>query len=134
MTNLRTRKKLNLHFAVVEDDDEFRSFLTDFFHFNGFSVEPFQNPVQFFEKYTDDLLKFTAIISDVNMPQMSGFDLLRKVKSIHKELPIILISAASNNSDAQQALDLGANYFLHKPFAMSLIQSSVDQIIQQKCH
>lgn len=58
------------------------------------------------------------IVSDLMMPKMDGFELLRAVRddAVFKSIPFVLLSARSEASDLQQAFVLGANDYLVKPF------------------
>jgi CheY-like chemotaxis protein len=55
------------------------------------------------------------LVSDINMPGMSGLDLLRKVKARKPRLPVFMISAYGDGDRVQMALERGANKFMTKP-------------------
>lgn len=55
------------------------------------------------------------ILSDINMPGMSGLELLKKIKSININIPIIMVSAYGDDNNYKQAMDYGATDFVTKP-------------------
>lgn len=67
------------------------------------------------------------IVSDLMMPNMDGFDLLRAVRgdAHFKKLPFVLLSARSDASDLQQAFSLGANDYLIKPFEVEQLMDVI---------
>ncbi|MEW6205847.1 MAG: response regulator [Pseudomonadota bacterium] len=67
------------------------------------------------------------IVSDLMMPNMDGFDLLRAVRgdAQFKALPFVLLSARSEASDLQQAFALGANDYLVKPFEVEQLMEVI---------
>lgn len=108
---------------IVEDDPTILSNLSQILQISGVDViEAHDGQVAW------DLLKSDPssdgaglpkmIVSDLMMPNMDGFDLLRAVRadSDLKALPFVLLSARSDVSDLQQAFLLGANDYLVKPF------------------
>ena len=74
------------------------------------------------------------IISDVMMPEMGGYELTEKVKSDpnYNHLPIILLTARTQEEDEQKALKLGADEFLTKPFRLGDLKIRIDNIIENR--
>jgi len=68
----------------------------------------------------------TLILSDVKMRSMSGLELLRKVRSESKNIPIILMTAYGNIESAVEAIKLGANDYLLKPFSPELLVKKIE--------
>lgn len=104
--------------AIVEDDHEVRSLLHEFLDLSGYIVHSFADAPAFFENFDKAMNPFSLIISDINMPTMSGFDLLKLIKSKNQKLPVMLISASKNRNDEEFSKKLGADLFLHKPFQL----------------
>ena len=65
------------------------------------------------------------ILSDVNMPNMSGLELLRIVKSEYPTLKVYMLTAYSDEKNRQQALALGASDFLNKPVNFNLLKEKI---------
>jgi CheY-like chemotaxis protein len=70
--------------------------------------------------------RFTAIITDYNMPGATGLDVVALARSQSPTVPIVLLSADSNIQTA--ALAAGAHYFVHKPFAVEDLTQLVRRI------
>ena len=74
------------------------------------------------------------IISDVMMPEMDGYELTKAVKSDpnYSHLPIILLTAKTQEEDEQEALLLGADEYLTKPFRLKDLKLRIDNIIENR--
>ena len=74
------------------------------------------------------------IISDVMMPEMDGYELTRVLKADpnYDHLPIILLTAKTQEEDEQEALEAGADEFLTKPFRMRDLKLRIDNIIENR--
>ena len=73
---------------------------------------------------------FNLVISDVDMPRMSGFDLTAKIRADKKlsDLPVILVTALGKREDRERGIDVGANAYIVKS---SFDQSNLLEIIQR---
>ncbi len=72
------------------------------------------------DKLTHD--QFNLVIAEMNLPQMSGIDLLRRIKAIKASLPVILISANARVREAVEAMKSGAHDFLLKPLTLEMVK------------
>jgi CheY-like chemotaxis protein len=66
------------------------------------------------------------ILSDINMPGMSGLDLLPKAKALRPDVPIIMITAYGDVETKRQALETGAEALLTKPIDFGTLRSEID--------
>lgn len=71
------------------------------------------------------------ILSDINMPVMDGFGLLRAVKSqpSFQDVPVVLITTESNEKRLQEAMRLGAKGYIHKPFTPETVRTLVRKVM-----
>ena len=66
------------------------------------------------------------ILSDINMPGMSGLDLLPKAKATRPDVPVIMITAYGDADIKRKALASGADAFLTKPLDFSIVRDEID--------
>ena len=78
--------------------------------------------------------EFDLIVSDVMMPVMDGLELTRKLKSdpAHKHLPIILLTAKTQEEDLSNALQEGADSYLTKPFKLRDLELRINNIVENR--
>ncbi len=74
---------------------------------------------------------FNVIISDIGMPNLSGFQLLEYINKLNPNIPVILITGEVDTEKIRSAVQLGAFDILHKPFELSDLHISVKQALQK---
>ena len=75
--------------------------------------------------------KIILILSDINMPGMSGLELLPKAKAVRPDVPIIMITAYGDPDTKRKALENGAQALLTKPIDFRALQTEIDSRIDQ---
>src|SRR6267142_600997 len=76
-----------------------------------------------------DIETYDAVLTDINMPGLSGRELLRYIQAKHAATPVIVISGMSEGYDAQEIMGAGAFAFFSKPFNLEEIETAVDRAI-----
>jgi len=114
---------------VVDDDRSIRWVLEQALSQANMDVKTFENAADVLENLKTS--KPDAIISDIRMPGMDGFDLLSQIQTDYPDLPVIIITAHSDLDSAVSAYQGGAFEYLPKPFdvddAVALAQRAVKQ-------
>jgi two-component system, chemotaxis family, chemotaxis protein CheY len=77
--------------------------------------------------------KFDFVVSDINMPNMSGFDLLAAIKKDDslKHLPVLMVTAEARKEDIVRAAQDGASGYIVKPFTKATLEEKVQKILQK---
>ena len=73
----------------------------------------------------------SLIFSDINMPGMSGLEMLPKVKAVRPNVPVIMITAYGDEATKKKATELGAAGLLTKPIDFGLLRGEIDQRLEQ---
>lgn len=112
---------------IVEDDHDLREALVTTLELARFRVREAASG----EKALEELAKgpVDMVVSDVNMPGMSGHDLLAEVLRLYPGLPMMLITAYGQISDAVNAMQTGAIDYLVKPFEPQVLVDAVEKVI-----
>jgi two-component system response regulator PilR (NtrC family) len=76
--------------------------------------------------------EFDLIVSDVSMPGMSGLDLLREIRNIAPETPVVIMTAYGTKQTAIEALNEGASYYVEKPFDLDEMKVLVAKTMRQR--
>jgi FixJ family two-component response regulator len=118
--------------SVVDDDASIRVALDDLLQSLGYAVLTFESAEEFLRSgYLDDT---GCVISDVNMPMMSGVELLGLIRGRGIQVPFILITAFPQESIAKQALRAGAACCLTKPFRRDDLVQCVESAFRTSGH
>ncbi|HOO84214.1 MAG TPA: response regulator [Prolixibacteraceae bacterium] len=120
-----------LKILIVEDNDDLREFMARSLDEN-YSILLANDGIEALEltqKVQPDL-----IISDVMMPNMNGFELCQKLKSNYEtaHIPLILLSALTEQTEQLHGLGLGADDYLTKPFEINFLKEKIKSIIRNR--
>jgi len=77
--------------------------------------------------------KFDFVVSDINMPNMNGFELLNQIKKDDslKHLPVLMVTAEARKEDIVRAAQEGAAGYIVKPFTKATLEEKVQKIMQK---
>jgi two-component system chemotaxis response regulator CheY len=77
--------------------------------------------------------KYDFVVSDINMPVMNGFDLLKAIKADDslKHLPVLMVTAEARKEDIVLAAQSGAAGYIVKPFTKATLEEKVEKIMQK---
>lgn len=113
---------------VVDDNPEVTEILMRFLHEMGIEGDGFNDPGLALEAFKEE--PYSLVITDLNMPDMSGFEVLENVKQIHPASKVIVITGYGDKESVVEALRLGADDFLEKPVRLKSFCSAVDKSIK----
>lgn len=108
--------KYNIYF--VEDDENVNQLIEATLISGGFNAFGFLDPELFLEVIKDS--RPDLIVLDLMLPKISGFQVLKILKDTpaYADIPVIILSAMSSESDIVKGLDMGANDYITKPFGL----------------
>jgi len=108
---------------VIDDDEAVRQALAFQLGSAGIEVRTYESAAVFLE--AAPTVQTGCIITDVRMPELSGIDLLRRLRELKLAVPVIVITAHGDIPLAVEAMRLGAMDFLEKPFEDEVLLASV---------
>ncbi|MEE9911267.1 MAG: sigma-54 dependent transcriptional regulator [Deltaproteobacteria bacterium] len=112
---------------IVDDDSSMRMALYESLSSCGYDVETAENGADALVKFKSG--QFAGVVTDMRMPKMSGMDVLRGVKRISPETPVILITAYGTVNTAVEAMKEGASEFIMKPFSLDDLEFAVKNVL-----
>ena len=113
--------------ALVDDDGALCSSLVDLMRSIGYRAEPYYSAETFLTSV--NLLNVHCIVADIHMPGMSGLDLVRKLRDQGIMTPVILITALPDTHLDSEAISVGAQYLLRKPFETESLLDCVERCL-----
>ena len=117
------------HILIAEDDPSIRLVLVDILESEGYRVAVATNgeeALALFESTAPDLA-----ILDIMMPRLSGYDVCRAIRKADAALPIIMLSAKSEEIDKVLGLELGADDYMTKPFGVRELLARVSAALRR---
>jgi CheY-like chemotaxis protein len=127
---------LNLLILVVDDEPDvellFRQQFRRDLRAGRFTMEFAQSASMALERITGaGDRSLILILSDINMPGMSGLELLPKAKAARPDVPIIMITAYGDAETKRQALERGAEALLTKPIDFVMLRNEIDTRVER---
>jgi CheY-like chemotaxis protein len=127
---------LSLLILVVDDESDvellFRQQFRRDLRSGRFSMEFAQSAGMALQRITDaGNESLILILSDINMPGMSGLELLPKAKAMRPDVPIIMITAYGDAETKRKALESGAEALLTKPIDFGTLRNEIDSRVER---
>lgn len=115
---------------VVDDDQESRELLCEVLEANGYAPHAVPDGLAAREVLSRDR-EYRIVIADLQMPQESGLELLRKLRQQHSKHEIILMSSFMSGAEKEAAKALGVHALLDKPFQLTELLQTVAELAAQ---
>jgi two-component system response regulator FlrC len=117
----------NKHILIVDDDQAMRLALSESLQSCGYETEAAKNGTDAIHLFSKK--KFDLVVSDMRMPGMTGMEVLKSVKKMSPDVPVILITAYGTVSTAVEAMKVGAAEFIMKPFSLDDLEAVVKNVL-----
>ena len=114
---------------VVDDESRMRKIVKDFLEREGFEVLEAGDGMEAMEIFYEEK-EIALIILDVMMPKMDGWQVCREVRQSSK-VPIIMLTARSEERDELQGFDLGIDEYISKPFSPKILVARVEAVLRR---
>ena len=114
---------------VVDDESRMRKLVKDFLEREGFEVLEAGDGMEAMEIFYEEK-EMALIILDVMMPKMDGWQVCREVRQSSK-VPIIMLTARSEERDELQGFDLGIDEYISKPFSPKILVARVEAVLRR---
>ena len=114
---------------VVDDEPGMRDMLADALALASYETHTAVDGFDALKRIRAE--KFDLVISDVNMPRMSGFELLQDLREHNDETPVILLTARGERNDVTAGLKFGADDYVTKPFGLEELTLRVAAILRR---
>jgi len=114
---------------VADDSPSIRKFVSFALTMKGFEIISASDGMEALEKLPAE--KINLVITDLNMPNLDGFELIKAIRhnDEYREIPIIILSSLAGSEEIQKGMDCGANSYLIKPFDPKRIAYEVSKYL-----
>lgn len=118
------------HLLIIDDDDRIRELLKNYLSKNDFFITLASNTREAEEKISKYI--FDILIVDLMMPDESGIDFLKRIRSGNNSTPAIMLTAMSDIDNKSNCFENGCNDYLTKPFEPKELILRINNILKQK--
>lgn len=119
-----------MHLLLADDDQTLCELLREFLELEGFDVTVVHDGLTALEKINNGLSKWDAIILDVMMPGMNGFDILKSIAP-RQRAPILMLTARGEDTDTVLGLELGADEYVAKPVSPRVLVARIRALLRR---
>lgn len=115
--------------VVIDDDREMRSMVEDHLKAEGYEVQSFGHPDEALGQILGEHVRPQVVITDLQMPEMSGIEVTKRLKAKLPDLPVIVMTAFGSIESAVDAMRKGAFDYVTKPFKLSELTYTVERAV-----
>jgi len=120
--------QISEHVLVIDDDVELCNLVSRFLMREGFQIDAVNGGAQGIERALSG--DYALVVLDVMMPEMSGFDVLRRIRA-ESPLPVLMLTARGDALDRVLGLEMGADDYLPKPFSPPELAARIRAILRR---
>lgn len=113
---------------VVEDDRDIQELMVEFLNAKNFKVDAVSNGVEGIQKFKEN--QYDLIILDIMMPNLDGYTTCKMIRNI-SNIPIIFLTALTDESDQMKGFEYGCDDYITKPFSFNLLIKRVEAILKR---
>lgn len=118
------------YIMIVDDEPDILSLFSDYLQLKGLKVRTFEDPIQALSEIQVNHSSYDMIISDIRMPQMSGFEFIKRVNKIDNKMKVIFMTAFDLENDNLKQVKKAE--FLRKPIKLENLRDSIIKILESK--
>ena len=119
----------NIKVLIVDDESRMRKLVSDFLTRKGYIVIEAGDGEEALDRFYADK-DISLVILDVMMPKMNGWDVCREIRK-NSKVPIIMLTAKSDESSELNGFECGADEYIAKPFSPKILTARVDALIRR---
>jgi CheY-like chemotaxis protein/anti-sigma regulatory factor (Ser/Thr protein kinase) len=120
------------HIVVVDDEPSLTKLMADLLDEHGYLVHAFNDPLLARDFIVTNDCRVDLLITDQNMPKLSGVELAQSLHRIQPDLPVLVMSGHSEIVNVANYSDLGIGAYLDKPFDLMLLLRTVTDILRSR--
>ncbi len=121
----------NITILVVDDESRMRILIKDFFKQKNYSIIEAEDGEVALKAYNENKEKISLILLDVMMPKLDGWSVLRQIRQDNKNVPVVMLTARSEEQDELFGFELGVDEYITKPFSPKILVARVESILKR---
>lgn len=112
---------------VVEDEIAINEMVKEILESYDYEVDQAFNGMEGLEKFNEK--KYDIVISDIMMPLMDGYELVKIIRNKNKKIPLVMLTAKREEEDEVIAFDLGISDYIKKPFSIKILLHRINNLL-----
>ncbi|NVK19292.1 MAG: PAS domain S-box protein [Methylocystaceae bacterium] len=119
--------------ALIVDDELINTqFIEDLLEEAGYEYQSYTDSIEALDDFVTNPDKYQIILTDQTMPKMSGDQMIRAIREINQEIPIIMMSGYDANISIENAAEIGVDYFIQKPVSIDELTTAMNALLESE--
>lgn len=118
-----------MRLLIIEDEKTLAENISEYFTTKGFAVDIRNHGEDGLFQAEEE--SYDAIILDINLPEISGFEIAKKLRQQEIYTPILMLTARSDETDKIKGLNLGADDYVTKPFSLAEVEARIHALVRR---
>lgn len=118
-----------MRILVVEDEHRIAQAIKEGLEQESYAVDVVYDGLEGYNTASND--DYDLIVLDVMMPEMNGYEVVKKLRDDGKHVPVLMLTAKSQNKDVVYGLDAGADDYLEKPFSFEVLLARIRALLRR---
>ena len=114
---------------VVDDEHNLREMISSYLQNEGYETVEAANGDSAVQTVKND--QIDLVLLDIMMPEMDGYEALKEIRSIQKKLPVIMLTAKTDEIDKIVGLEMGADDYITKPFSLRELSARIKAVLRR---
>lgn len=122
---------MDANILVVDDEVRMRKLVKDFLKQKNFNILEAEDGEKALKMFQENKNRMDLVLLDVMMPKLDGWSVLRQIRQIDKNVPVIMLTARSEEQDELFGFELGVDEYITKPFSPKILVARVEAILKR---
>ena len=120
---------MTTHILIIEDDINLSTVLADYLQNKGYVVATAPDGQEGWEMLMKN--HYDLVLSDITMPRMNGWQLLKSLRDSNNQVPLIFVTAKTNREDIIRGYNLGCDDYVTKPYSMDILICKIEAVLRR---
>ena len=116
---------------IADDEERMRKLIKDFLRQKNYNTLEAKDGTEALDLFEENKDRISLILLDVMMPKHDGWSVLRQIRQIDKNIPIIMITARAEEQDELFGFELGVDEYVTKPFSPKILVARIESILRR---
>ena len=116
---------------IADDEQRMRKLVKDFLTVKNFNIIEAEDGEQALSLFQKNKNRISLVLLDVMMPKLDGWSVLRQIRQIDKNVPIIMLTARAEEQDELFGFELGVDEYITKPFSPKVLVARIEAILKR---
>lgn len=120
---------MTTHILIIEDDINLSTVLADYLQNKGYVVATAPDGQEGWEMLMKN--HYDLVLSDIMMPRMNGWQLLKSLRDSNNQVPLIFVTAKTDREDIIRGYNLGCDDYVTKPYSMDILICKIEAVLRR---